>query len=117
MTRSDSGADVSMEVFVKQNVITPIRIVLKFIVSSEYRPLAILIAQENFREPLRQLCRNFPQVHHVAGSSGAFDFEVRSQVVMELLERFNDQIVDREPDRTSPVRISAEQPVLDSAGS
>ena len=28
---------------------------------------------------------------------------------MELLERFNEQIVDGKPDRTTPVRIAAEE--------
>src|SRR5262249_55926966 len=31
------------------------------------------------------------------------------EIVMKLLKRFDDQIVDREPDRSAPVRVPAKQ--------
>ena len=39
----------------------------------------------------------------------AFDLEVVAEVVMELLQRFDQQEVHREPDRPAPVGIAAEQ--------
>ena len=43
-----------------------------------------------------------------AGAGGAFDLEIVAVVVMELLQRLDDQVVDREPDRPAPVRVAAE---------
>ena len=45
-----------------------------------------------------------------ARAGRALDLEVVAVVVMELLQRLDDQEVDREPDRPAPVRVAAEQP-------
>ena len=55
MIRPDSSAVVSVEVLVKQNIVLEIRIVLKFLRSSEDRTLTIAIAEEQMRKALRQL--------------------------------------------------------------
>src|SRR5262245_53226940 len=39
----------------------------------------------------------------------ALDGEVVTVVVMKLLQRLDDQVIDREPDRSAPVRIAAEE--------
>ena len=45
----------------------------------------------------------------LARAGRALDREVVAVVVVELLERLDDQVVDREPDRAAPVRVAAEQ--------
>ena len=47
-----------------------------------------------------------------AGAGWALDLEVVTQEIMELLKRFDDQEIDREPDGPSPVRVAAEEPGL-----
>ena len=54
---------------------------------------------------------------HIARAGGALDFEIVAQVVVELLQRLDQQIIHRKPDRPAPVRIAAEQARADSAGS
>src|SRR5438105_4075547 len=38
----------------------------------------------------------------------AFDFEIVAVVVVEFLERLDEEIIDRQPDRPAPIRIAAE---------
>jgi hypothetical protein len=66
------------------------------------------VAHEQPAEPAFELPRDLVERHVMAGSRRAFDGEVVAQVVVELLQRFDDQEVDRKPDRPSPVRVAAE---------
>ena len=77
-------------------------------------PSALFIPKKNSGQPPRQFRRNISEGHHIARTGGELDFEVISEVVMELLQRFDQQIVHREPDGSAPVRISAKEPVVDS---
>src|SRR5205823_8568448 len=54
------------------------------------------------------LVRYLSERQIVAGSSRAFDFEIIAVIVMKLLKRFNEQVIDRHPDRSAPIRIPAE---------
>src|SRR5688572_31262528 len=44
-----------------------------------------------------------------AGAGRALHAEVVAVVVMKLLQRLDDEVVHREPDRAAPVRVAAEQ--------
>src|SRR5207244_2906063 len=50
-----------------------------------------------------------PQVEQPAGAGRALDLQVVAEEVVELLERLDQQVVDREPDRPPPVRVAAEE--------
>ena len=54
-------------------------------------------------------CATSDKRHHLTGTRRALDAEVLAEVVMELLQRLDDEEVDREPDRPAPVRVAAEQ--------
>src|SRR5215469_1582542 len=49
MACTDSRARVTMEVFVKQHVVTPVWIRLEFIQVAKYRPSAVLVLQKDAR--------------------------------------------------------------------
>ena len=51
-----------------------------------------------------------PERHAAARAGRALDLEVVAVVVVELLQRLDQQVVDREPDRAAPVGVAAEQP-------
>src|SRR5579863_534676 len=51
-----------------------------------------------------------------AGAGGKFDGEFVAQIIMESLQRFDQQIVDGEPDRSAPVGIASEQAGLRFGG-
>ena len=98
-----------MEVFVKQDQVAPVRVGLELFEISEYRPAAVFVLQKDAGHAARQFARHFPQVHHLSGTGGELDFEIVAQVVMKLLQRLDQQIIHREPDRPTPVGIAAEQ--------
>src|SRR5918999_2034810 len=109
MAGPDAGTGVAMEVLVKRNQVVPQGIVLKEVDRTEHRPPSLSVIEEDPRETLRDLLRHLPQRHHLTGTRRALDAEALSEVVMELLERLDDEEVDREPDRPAPVRVAAEQ--------
>src|SRR4051794_11131451 len=51
----EAGPVVAVEIFIKEDVVLPVWIVLEFIHASIHRPLAVLIAQEYFLQPGRDL--------------------------------------------------------------
>src|ERR1700745_3457473 len=110
MTGADSGSGVAMEVLVKQDEVTPVRVGLEFFQVAEHWPSAATVSQEYARQTARQFARYLPQRHHLSGSSRELDFEVVAEVVVKFLQRLDEQVVRREPDRSSPIGIAAKQP-------
>src|SRR6266478_4467648 len=105
MAGADTLAGVAVEVFVKGDVVAPARIGLELFKVAEDGALAVGAAQEDAREAAGDFGGDFPEVHHLARSGWAFYFEVVAVVVMELLERFDNQVVNRKPDWSAPVRV------------
>src|SRR5437016_4958774 len=103
MAGADSLAGVAVEVFVKGDVDAPVWIGLELFSVAEDGALAVGAAQEDAGEAAGDFCGDFPKVHHLARAGWAFYFEVVAVVVMELLERFDDQVVKRKPDWSAPV--------------
>src|SRR5437762_11470757 len=77
---------------------------------SEHRPATSLILKKYACHPARQFARYLPQVHHLSRSSRELDFEVVAEVVVKLLQRLDEQVVRREPDRAAPVGVATKQP-------
>src|SRR5262249_2643371 len=109
MTRPDAGAVVAVKVFVKPNQIVPMRIGLELLVHPKDWTASAFIAKKDTSEPAGQLRGHFPQRHHLPRARRTLDSVIFAQVMMKLLQRFNDQIIYRKPDRASPIRVAAEQ--------
>ena len=58
MTGTDAGTVIAMEIFVEQQVIAPIGIILKLIAFAVDWSSASCVAQENARQAVRNLARN-----------------------------------------------------------
>src|SRR5262245_54850674 len=110
MTCSQTRAGVAIEILVKEQVIAPMFILLKLRVSVEDGPPPGGAALENRSQAPRQLHTYIPQVQMAPRPRWAFDREAVTEIPVEFLQRFNDQIVDRKPNRAAPVRVAAEQP-------
>src|SRR2546427_6523302 len=108
MASADACAGIAVEVFVEGDGVAPARIGLEFFEVAEDGALAVGVAKEDAGEAAGDFCRDFPKVHHLARARRAFYFEVVAVVVMELLERFDNQVVKRKPDWPAPVRVAAE---------
>ena len=83
--------------------------VWNFVEIAEYRPAALFVLQEDAGQAAREFGRHFPQVHHVPEPVGNSTLKSVAQVVMELLQRLDQQKIHREPDRSAPVGVAAEQ--------
>src|SRR4051794_20395241 len=71
----------------------------------------VSLSKESSREAARDFGGNLPEDYVVAGPRRALGFEIVTEVVIKLLERFNQQKIDGQPNRTTPVRISAEKTI------
>src|SRR5580765_1299576 len=80
---SQPGAIVPVEVFVEQNVVLPVRIVLELLSSAVYRPSAVGIAEENARQPASKLFSHLEQRHEFHRASGTFELKV---IAVELVK-------------------------------
>src|SRR5689334_5014575 len=103
MAGADAGTVVAVEVLVKEDQIAPVRIVLIAAVLSVHGTAALFVLKEDAREPSRELSRDIPQREVLSRCGRILNFEIVAEVVMELLQRFDDEVVHREPDRPAPV--------------
>src|SRR5262244_1482311 len=109
MRRAHAPSAVAVEVFVEENVIAEVRILEGALVQAVHRPMTVLVGEEQPRKAPGKLIGYFIDGHERSGAGGALDAEVIAIVVMELLQRFDDEEIDRKPDRSAPVRVAAEQ--------
>src|SRR6266567_9626902 len=107
MAGADALAGVAVEVFVEGDRVAPVGIGLEFFKVAEDGASFVGAAQKDAGEASGDFCGDFPKVHYLARSCRAFYFEVVAVVVMELLERFDNQVVNRKPDWPAPIRVAA----------
>ena len=93
MTGADSGPVVAMEIFVEQNKITPMRILLELVRTTVHGTSAIRPAQKRMRETTGQLRRNIGEMTAPPGTGRILDGKRIAEIVMKLLERFDEQII------------------------
>src|SRR5262249_28348285 len=92
------------------------RVLLQSRVMREYGAIALLVREKDARESRSELIRHLIDRHEIAGTSRALDAEVLTEIVMELLQRFDDEEVDGEPDRSAPVRVATEEATVGLRG-
>src|SRR5690242_10539862 len=100
---SQARAVVTMEKLVKPQVIAEMGVVLIFFRGSEHRTLPGLVAKEDARQPARQLRRHIAEILAISRIRRELDHEVVAEVVVEFLQRLDEQKIYREPYRTPPV--------------
>src|SRR5262249_24070182 len=98
-----SRAVVAVEVFVEEDQVTPVRIVLELTSPAIDRPPSVLIAEESTRQPARDFLRGAEQRHVLAGTGGTLDLKFIAVELIQIQQRPNDQPVNWHPDGTSPV--------------
>ncbi len=76
MACTQARAVVTVEVFVEQDVIPPMRIGLELLRAAVYRTPSTLIAQEDPSEPVGDLLAHVEEVHRLSRPCGTFDLEV-----------------------------------------
>src|SRR5215469_12093746 len=106
MTCPDSSAVVAMKVFIEENQIPPVRVVLELLMTAVNRSLSLLTG-ENADQAARELGRDLLQIHHLARAGGALYLEIRPKIAMPAVKGVNEDKVDREPNWAAPVGVTA----------
>src|SRR5262249_28180873 len=106
---ADARSRVAVEVLVEQDEVLPVRGVLVQSGSGVHGTASLGVLHEDPRHAPRNLRGYFPQRHQIAGAARTFDLKFVAEIVMELLQRLDQQEIYRKPDRPAPVRVAAEQ--------
>src|SRR5215831_3052005 len=112
MACTQSSPVVAMEVFIEEDVILPVRVLLEFPRSAVDWASAVFVAQENGCQSSRDLFCDFEQSQIVSGTSRALHFELISIKLIQVQQTPDNEGIHRHPDRTSPVRISSKHPCI-----
>src|SRR5262249_30528245 len=107
MARAEPAARLAVEVLVEQQIVAPVGGLLEARVRVEYRPAAIGRTPEDADEALRQQVSDRAQRQQLARTSRALHQEVVAVVAVVFLQRLDQQVIDREPDRAAPVGVAA----------
>src|SRR6266403_782403 len=108
VTCAQSGAIVAMEVFKEVDVVAPEGIALEFLCAAIDWSAAMVVAQEDPGQPVRDLFAHLEEVQQLAGAGGTFDFEIVAVVQIEVQQRSDNERVHRHPDWSPPVGVAAE---------
>src|SRR5207253_1679916 len=87
VTCPDATAVVAMEIFVEQNEIAPVGVVLELVGLPVDRAATGGVAQEDRVQPAREFRCNLAQGHPLARTSRKLDLEGISVVIVEALQR------------------------------
>src|SRR5262249_60185486 len=91
VTRAETLARVAVEVLVEEDQVAPVRVGLKALTRAVHRTAAHP-SQEDRRQTPRQLDRDVPERHHPPGPGGALHGEAVAEVIVEFLDRLDQQL-------------------------
>jgi hypothetical protein len=103
MGRAEPTTGIAMEVLVEMNVIAEVWVVLDARSIARQRAAAVRITQKQTADAPSELAGHLMDREMPTGSRRALDEELVAVVMVKLLERFDDQKIERQPDRTPPV--------------
>src|SRR5262245_38729809 len=69
-------AIVAVKIFVKEQVVVKMRVVLDLRVLAMHRTPTVVVLLKNADQPLRKVVSNFPQGTHVSASRGVFYLKI-----------------------------------------
>jgi hypothetical protein len=107
--RAETPTCFSVEIFVKEDEVAPMRITGETRIISMTWPAARRVGQEDTRQPSAEFIRDLLEIHYTTGTGGTLDLKRIAVEMMIPFERLDQQIVDGKPDRPAPVRIAAEE--------
>src|SRR5580692_11384737 len=99
MARAEAAPRITVEIFVKEKIVLPERIDGVAAEGSRVGPRAVRAGQENRGRAALEFPRHRAEVHHLAAPGRAFNLETAAVEMVITLERLDQQIVDRKPDR------------------
>src|SRR5581483_12197645 len=106
---AEARAGVAVEVLVERDQVLPGGVARRQAIGAEHRARAVLAAQEERDEPARQLVGDLREVQLHAGAGRALDREAGAEEAVVDAQDLDQEVVDRHPDRPSPVRVAPEE--------
>src|SRR5204862_6411158 len=103
MTRAEPCAVIAMEVLIEQDMVAPVRILLKLLRAAVHWPAPSAVEKEDPRQAIRNLLGNLEEIHQFAGTRRAFDLEAIAVVRVEIQEPSDQAEIDGHPDGAPPV--------------
>src|SRR5437667_3280674 len=73
------------------------------------RPRPFFVRQEDAGKPARKFVCHFCERQHVSGTGWTFNLERLAIEHVITLERFDNEEINRKPNRPAPVRVAAEK--------
>ena len=108
MRSAETLTGVAVEVFVEEDVVTPVRILGVAGEGAVAGPRPVVIRHEQGTEPLREFVGHAIEVYQLARSGRAFDPEGIAVIAVILAQSLDQQEVDGEPDRPTLIRVPTE---------
>src|SRR5215472_6258760 len=97
-----------MEVLIKRDVVAPMRIFLEFLGAAIYGTLPARVTKKDPGQSPAEFLSHLKQVQVFPGSGRTFHFEIRAIERVHQQYAPNEQRVDRHPNWSAPVRVTAE---------
>src|SRR5258708_4897034 len=108
MTGAEAAAGFTVKIFVEENQIAPVWIGREPFIRSVTRAPAFFIREENAGESQVKFLSDLLQVHQPPGARGAFHPQMVAVEMMVSFERLDEQVIERKPNWTAPIRVPAE---------
>src|SRR5262245_2174654 len=112
MAGAEAGPVVTVEIFVEQDEVSPVRVLLELACAAVNRTSSILIFEENAGQPLLQLLSHLIKRQAMSRSCRKLDRELITIVHIVLKEATDYQGVHWHPDRSAPVGVATEHSVV-----
>lgn len=104
-----STASISVKELMEPHVVLPMLVEIETVITVVDTSSSIVSSSEKMLKAMLDLLRDLAQVHIVTTSSGTLDLELGSVEEEETLQRLDQQEVDTEPDRSSPVAVATKE--------
>src|ERR1700722_4455164 len=98
MRCADAPAGIAMKVLVERDAVLVVRIRLQLRLLTQHRPLAARVLQEDPRQAVRQFRGDLLNGEIVPRSGRTFHSEIVAVVMMKLLQRLDDEKIERKQD-------------------
>src|SRR5215475_10554416 len=111
MAGSSACTRIGMEVLVEEDVVPPV-LIAPPAVKAMSRAASVLVADEQARQPSRELLADLEEIQLAARSDRTLDFEVVAQVSILVDQGADEHELHRHPDRAAPVGVPSEHPAV-----
>ena len=109
MRGAHAPGSIAVEVFVKGYVVLEVLIRLEARVERVYLAKALVVVEKNPPQAMRKFRRYLIDGKVGARARGTLDLEIVTVIVVEFLQRLNDEEIDGKPDGAAPVGVAAKQ--------